>query len=704
MSKPQHQTGAAPAWYTVILSLAAAVLLVVDQLVVPLLPYFLWAEVALAGAVMTFLITIMQLQVGGRAGGSGWLRVFVYRELVWAGLAGLARQTDVNGWSVSLILWWAGGTIAFAALGTVCHMPPHVERDPHAGLLDRRPEYARTWESLIRGVTGWKTTRVVRWERWENKIEGFRLWVELPADSGETDEDLIKFCTKLGGAARLPQGCQVQVLPSGTQGIAILDVMLVDNLSKSDGWVHAEPTTPASINDSFTVMTSPRGKALDICLRIETATIGGATGSGKTTLLNRIIMFLARCTDCVIWVVDYNGGGLASNWIEPWARGRCGRPVVDWVATDENEFALMTATATAISTARKSNPEIRRRTHSGGTGGVLPVDASLPAIIVLADEGGSIVQKLSAIGAIAADGLSQIAELGRAMAVRSMVSVLRGTSDLMDKRFRTQSSIRLCLRMNEWGEYGHVLEQSPPKAPLKHKGSGYLAMMGDAPVYGRTVNVDEHAIERHAIACSDLRPDLDEHAQQVAARLRPADVTGGDKEYPGWKGSPQYLDAQAGRAYSGRWERAAALLAELRGEEYEPVTAVSVDARVAAATAPASATPALDAFVARFAPAPEAAASQPAATVEHMDGARIYQFPRSVPAPAEPAGGNARRQIIELIRTAGSAGIAAAEIERQADVSRARVYDLLKQLLAAREVGKNAEGLYVLVQYAVATS
>ena len=437
--------GASPAWYAIILGLATAVLLAADQLVHPLLLWGLWPVVALAGGAVSWLATLMQMNV--RVEGFAWIPVFVYRAVVWIDLGVLATWVDLTGWTVRLALAWAGSIAALAGVGHFCPTPPYptrVEVDPAAS-WDRRPGYVKRWEQIIRSVTSWKTVTVSRWERWENPSEGFRLWVELPADTGHTDLDLAQFCQRLAHAARLKRGCHVQALPSDVQGIAILDVMEVDNLSKTDDLIHVEPTTPASITDAFTVMTTPRGENLDICLRIETATIGGATGSGKTTLLNRIIMFLARCADCLIWVADYNGGGLANNWIEPWARGRCARPVVDWVATDETEFAVMTAVAEAISTARKSNPEVRRRNRDQRTGGVLPVDTRLPAIIVLADEGGSVRQKLTPLGTIAAEGLTRIAQLGRAMAVRAMLSVLRGTSDIVDKGFRTQSSIRMCL-------------------------------------------------------------------------------------------------------------------------------------------------------------------------------------------------------------------------------------------------------------------
>lgn len=706
-STQRDQSGAWPGWYAVILSLAGACTMVADQLIQPLLPWWGWIPVGVAGVFLTGLITVMQMN-GGRVEGSGWLRVVLYRELCAIGLGVLCTLVDrAGGFTMPTILWWAGGTIALAAFGTVCPLPPFVERDQYAAAFrDRRPDYVQKWEMIIRSVTGWKTAQVSKWERWENPEEGFRLWVELPVDSGQTEGDLGGFCQRFAGSARLKAGCHVQALPSGIQGVAVLDVMEIDNLSKTDDVIHTEPTTPASINEKFTVMTNPRGNELKIGLRIDTAVIGGATGSGKTTLLHRIIMFLARCTNCEIWVADYNGGGLANPWIEPWARKKCLKPVVGWVATNELEFAVMTKVAEAISTARKSNPEVRRRMVKQ----VLPVTADLPAIIVIADEGGSIRNKLSPIGNLAMEGLTQIAQLGRAMGVRAVLSILRGTSDVADKGFRTQARTRIGLRMNEHGEYVHVLDVTPPKTPLKHTGSGYLRTSElDEPVYGRTVNVDEDAIERHAIACSDLRPELDAHALAVAARVTPRDVTGGtDKDWPEWTRSIQYLHCLQGKAYTGRWERAGALLAELRDEVYEPAPVETVAATEEAPVTESFANaPALSALAATYG----GPAGPPAESVnvgqERPEGARIYNFPRPGFAPvAQPAadqgGGSGRHQILALISEAGSDGIRYTDIVEQTGVSKQRVTELLRGLIEGAQVGKNAEGLYVLSQYATA--
>lgn len=710
----QHNQPVSPAWLAVILGLAGGAALVTDQVVTPLVSWWAWPVLAVVGMCVTGVFTL--LQQDGRDE-QGWTRVFAYRSGIWIWLGVVTTLTSLYGWSLQMALLWAGGVAVLAAIGFVCPTPPLISRLQQVEPVieqpgdDRRPQLVKDWEGHIRAVTKWKTVNVAKFEPWENPQDGFRLWVELPTDTGNTDGDLSDHCVRLGAAARLNAGCVVQSLPSDVQGVAILDVMLRDNLSDSDDVIHVEPTTAASINNPFPIITTPRGKKLSIVLRIETLLIGGATGSGKTTLLNRIIMYLARCTDTLLWIVDLNGGGIANNWIEPWARGKATKPVVDWVASTEDEFAVMVAVAAAIARDRKSNRAARERIRLANSGGVLPVDAGMAAIVVLADEGGEIRQALSAIGQIAASGLTTLAQIGRAAAVRPIISILRGTSDLMDKAHRTQCAMRLCLRMNEHGEYVHVLDSTPGKTPLKHKGAGYLKTTFELtePVYGRTVNIDESSIERHAIACGDHRPNLDEYGLAVAAALRPDDVTGG-KDYPTFTGSRAYQDTLAGKAYTGRWERAAALLAELRGEEYDDLDGQQ-PRRPVIANSPATSN--LDAWAMSVAGPAVVEQPAPAARAAEQDqggGARIYQFPTRVgqavqrPAPQPKAPTSARAQILALVEAAGADGMKAADLERAVSAARSRVYTLLADLTQEGQLVKNSDGMYVAPSHAATTA
>jgi hypothetical protein len=394
-------------------------------------------------------------------------------------------------------------------------------------------------------------------------------------------------------------------------------------------------------------------------------------------------MWLARCTDTLLWVVDLNGGGIATPWIEPWAMGRAPRPVVDWVADSEAEMAVMVAVAGAIARDRKSNAAARRRKRAAGNG-VLPVDEGMPAIVVLADEGGEIRQAMSLLGIYAANGLTRLAQIGRAEGVRPLISILRGTSDLLDKAHRTQVSQRLCLRMNETDEYGHVLGDNPGKAKLQHVGSGYLRTIAlPDPVYGRTVNVDEASIEGHAIACANLRPDLDADGLRTAAALKSADVTGG-KTYPDLARTQVMRDVAAGRAYTGRWDRYEAKLREMCGEVAGPARELDEDPPAESA-----------------APAPVGVSST-GAIADLVNAMARYAPPSTVTEEDEStmAGKPPTRELITAILseqqplTSGQIGMELAR--RQASVKREYRQEVLRKMREAGEVEQDTSRAYRL--------
>ncbi|MFC0504194.1 hypothetical protein [Micromonospora costi] len=426
------------------------------------------------------------------------------------------------------------------------------------------------WQALLRRLAKAPIT-----------VRGVRPWADAPQDGMQVHIDLPEGLTvkklsdstladDVAGAVKLPQGCVVRILDADHQGAAILDVMLRDCLA--DERLISEPTTAASIYDEMDVATTPRGEPMTVCLREKGMIVGGTTGSGKTTLLHRIIMRLARCIDALIWVIDPNGGGVAGPWLTPFARGEVDTPTIDWVAEDEVEAAVMCAIAIAIAKDRKTNRFSMRRKRQANTT-VLPVDKDMPAIVIITDEGGEIRQAIGLLAALVDQYIARIAQIGRAEGVRVIQSVLRGTSDLLEKSLRAVQGIRVCLRMDEEGEYDHVLGKNPGRVRLLHKGSAFIYRTDRdyRPVLGRTVNVDIASIERHAIATAHLRPKLDDRGKLIASRVTLADVLDGrdpnDAKFAPLLGIPVIDDVLAGVAYENRWKRKAAMLAQLRDED-----------------------------------------------------------------------------------------------------------------------------------------
>jgi hypothetical protein len=569
MARQQTETKWTPVWTAAIAVLAAAGVVLAERN--HLLPIPPWAlpMLALFGAFATMLIGLVQ---------DLRLRTHVHRSGAWLAVGAWTTWVSIAGWSTSAWLTLAGSTVILTALTPLCRTPQPVP-DSRGGAVivtppwdgqDRRPHGVREWENLLRRLTR-QPVDVSRVEPWAKPKDGCRVFIDLPATGDLTPSDLAGIVEKVATARKLPNGCSVRLLPGEHQGEAVLDVMLRDCLV--DSVLLADDFTPASVYDEFTVMTTPRGEALTVCLRSQSMVIGAAPDMGKTTLLHRIMLFLARCTDAVIWVADTNGGGAATPFVRPWALGLADRPLVDWVAADEAEAAVMMAVAAAIAKDRKTAPEAVRRRHDQDTT-VLPVDRDLPAIVVLNDEGGELRQAANLLGQLADQGVSRLAQIGRAEAVRVIKSVLRGTSDLLDKGMRVCAALRIALRMEEQDEYEHILGVNPGKTTLTHKGTGFIRRPGDArPIHGRTVNVLLSQIERAAVACAHLRPPLDERARRAAARVRARDVLGGKdpRDFPDLMSLPALADAQLGRAYEGRWDRFADRLAAMRGEDVPEV-------------------------------------------------------------------------------------------------------------------------------------
>jgi hypothetical protein len=501
--------------------------------------------------------------------------VAVVAGSLWASVAASAGITALG--VVVLAVGVATGTMIMLALPA----PPTQEEldalaaakaaaDPGCGLPPGRTRLEEDMQALLRRLSKTNIT-VVKISPWENADDGMDIRVSLV--EGMEPRDLVDLCGKIQSSPQLhlPQGCVVTVNDGEYQCEAIIRVMLRDCLKDHVLIDDHETATPASINDPFPLMRSPQGNWFMVCLRIFCMIVGGTTGSGKTTLLNRIIAYLARCTDALIWVVDFNGGGLGAGWNRPFEEGKAAKPIIDWLGDTEEESAVIMACAKAIAKGRKTDREAVQMRRDAGTN-VLPVSRRKPAVVVITDEGGEVRQSANVLGQIVCSQISSLAQIGRETGVRVIMSILRGTADLLDKALRTVCSIRVCLRMDEEGEYDHVLGRNPGRVHLMHTGSAwvYRTTQDYRPVVGRSVDVVPAFIERHAIACAGLRPGLDQAGQSLCANIKLTDVFAGrdPENYQELLDHPALVDVVSGCAYTRRHQRRAERLAALdRGED-----------------------------------------------------------------------------------------------------------------------------------------
>jgi hypothetical protein len=713
MNTPKEQSDWSQLWIGLVAALTAVAIVIATR--AGLLPVegWLWPFGGAAGAFFAAM--------------AGAMRYNEWRPAVAWGMWPLADGWWIVfavycGWNARIVMALLVGTALLVFVGHLLHpveqlhslMPePTVSAVAPLAAVDRISHEA-TWEALIQQVSK-QPIRVTRVEPWDVPANGERVHVDLPV--GLVWTELTNYCAALQGSRKLPRGCVIRVLEGEHQGAAIFDVMLRDSLADAPP---PEPKdfSPVSINHMTKVMRTPRNEPLEVSFREPSVVIGGTAGAGKTTLLHRIILWLARCVDALIWVIDMNGGGLGAPWVTAWAQGRAGRPVVDWIADNEAEAAVMTAVLIAISKDRKTDPEGIRRKRAANTT-VLPVDAKKSAIIAITDEGGEVRQAVGLLGQLVSQRISRTVQIGRAEAVRVVMSILRGTSDLLDKNLRTNAPIRICLRMEEEDEYGHVLGVNPPgRVELLHKGTGYIRRGGvdPKPVFAVTADFTLAEIDEAAIATAHLRPELDDRAQLVASQVTVNDVLEG-KAVAIIEDDPQAMavmrDVAAGAAYSRRWERYAPELAKLRGDDLPemPITPPTTPP-AAAPTSSAPAQPApgavtgtgsvLDELLAETDPArkpePRPAHVATRSVVDVGDQAAVDTAARALLAGLEEVKLTARDVVLQILNERPEQMLTSAEIgmeleRRGAAVSRTHRQEVLKEL---REEGLllHANGKY----------
>lgn len=263
-------------------------------------------------------------------------------------------------------------------------------------------------------------------------------------------------------------------------------------------------TEPRSINDPIDIGISETGEVLLLTLREIAVLVVGVRGAGKSNLINVLIDRLGNCVDAVIWGIDFKNGRTLRPWLQPWLDGKTERPVIDWVATDRDEAALMMdAALTAIDV----------RSASGVGGEKITPRAEQPAIILLCEEVSSLTG-LHAPGSRASTNLlTSITQTGRSEAVDPILVTQRGTVTMVGSGdLKSQIRLRIALGGGSEEDARALLGDSQLArivAALRHKGSLCVQHDDARPIPAKGFRVDPEEVYGLAEACSWLRPGLE---------------------------------------------------------------------------------------------------------------------------------------------------------------------------------------------------
>lgn len=379
--------------------------------------------------------------------------------------------------------------------------------------------------------------------------------------AGMNWKDLNRFCDAMASRMMLADGCGIEAARGRNRGFGLLHVSRLDKLAENHNYpIHQ--IKKRNIYEGLPVGVLRPGDEVCIKIRENGVFLIGQKRSGKTTWLESLMASIAQTDDTLIWVIDFNGGGVALPYLYAWAEGRAARPMVDWVADTVEEAHIMVTTALEIAVDRKQFYKHRKRKANKT---LLPIDQDVPQIVIIIDEGAEAMGTMA--GPLADEVRESLEKLQRTAGdsgFNQVFSLLRATSDVANPAVKKQAPIRVSMRVSDSEELAYLFgdyKMTPEDAP--HQGSGFILTDLTEPVRAfKGYNLDQVMMDEIAVRVSDWRPWMDPRGRQ-----------------------------KGGRAYRDRWVRTQRLLLNVEGR-LNPNLNLDVDADApaelpAAANAPA---------------------------------------------------------------------------------------------------------------------
>jgi len=439
----------------------------------------------------------------------------------WATAGGwMAWALSGDPWTALGIGSLVGGSVLGASLGPWLKRRSGAPRKEGGGSLvlgslSRETEELRS-RIVARGGQAFAGVVIEVITSWDNGYGKDARGV-LPR-SGATMDQLRGVLPGLAMDLDLPHGCTIELIEPEGEGQRVFVLRITTKLMKDVNIPHPGWEEQRSILDGVPIGVRLNGDTVDAPAREESWLLVGKKGSGKTTLLHGVTATVGMCHDALVWHIDLNGGGMTQPWIAPWLNGEVERPPVDWAAPTIDEAIRMTAAAVRIAKDRKTSTRALKRRHNTN---LLPVSADMPEIVIMLDEG---AEALLAAGkgkvAELAANLDEIQRIARNEAVNPILSVLRGTGDLVPASMSTQTSVGVCMKVKHQREIASVFEEAwEMKLMPQHltaKGSMFLGIDGEPPFRSQAWNILPAQMEEQGRRISRVRPDLNEAARRAA--------------------------------------------------------------------------------------------------------------------------------------------------------------------------------------------